>query len=111
PQPSVVMLQLLQHHANRYSFPTRRSSDLRKAAIDEVGRHVDGDEGELETAGEEAEHQQDIGAVAERFRQRLPQRLRRGAMGGFIDRKSTRLNSSHQIISYAVFCLKKKITS
>src|SRR5438552_9626471 len=27
------------------------------------------------------------------------------------DRKSTRLNSSHQIISYAVFCLKKKMHS
>src|SRR5258708_24636299 len=27
------------------------------------------------------------------------------------DRKSTRLNSSHQIISYAVFCLKKKKNS
>src|SRR5258708_10372948 len=27
------------------------------------------------------------------------------------DRKSTRLNSSHQIISYAVFCLKKKKTA
>src|SRR5438552_11583855 len=27
------------------------------------------------------------------------------------DRKSTRLNSSHQIISYAVFCLKKKKSS
>src|SRR5207244_11802175 len=26
-----------------------------------------------------------------------------------LDRKSTRLNSSHQIISYAVFCLKKKM--
>src|SRR5947208_4992212 len=26
---------------------------------------------------------------------------------GYEDRKSTRLNSSHQIISYAVFCLKK----
>src|SRR2546426_2197942 len=26
----------------------------------------------------------------------------------FIDRKSTRLNSSHLVISYAVFCLKKK---
>ena len=26
----------------------------------------------------------------------------------YLDRKSTRLNSSHQIISYAVFCLKKK---
>src|SRR5258708_22368595 len=29
---------------------------------------------------------------------------------GASDRKSTRLNSSHQIISYAVFCLKKKTT-
>src|SRR5256885_4339127 len=28
--------------------------------------------------------------------------------GHFIDRKSTRLNSSHLVISYAVFCLKKK---
>src|SRR5207249_8078278 len=28
--------------------------------------------------------------------------------GGTIDRKSTRLNSSHVSISYAVFCLKKK---
>ena len=26
----------------------------------------------------------------------------------YIDRKSTRLNSSHTVISYAVFCLKKK---
>src|SRR5258708_29437500 len=30
---------------------------------------------------------------------------------GMADRKSTRLNSSHQIISYAVFCLKKKKTT
>src|SRR5256885_10655568 len=29
----------------------------------------------------------------------------------FSDRKSTRLNSSHLVISYAVFCLKKKKTS
>src|SRR3989449_7901880 len=29
---------------------------------------------------------------------------------GFTDRKSTRLNSSHGYISYAVFCLKKKKT-
>src|SRR5438105_14476740 len=28
--------------------------------------------------------------------------------GGRVDRKSTRLNSSHEWISYAVFCLKKK---
>src|SRR5437764_6391869 len=30
------------------------------------------------------------------------------AAAGEIDRKSTRLNSSHRCISYAVFCLKKK---
>src|SRR2546430_11041474 len=29
-------------------------------------------------------------------------------IGGSLDRKSTRLNSSHSQISYAVFCLKKK---
>src|SRR5699024_12257080 len=29
------------------------------------------------------------------------------ALGGWLDRKSTRLNSSHVSISYAVFCLKK----
>src|SRR5947207_12544034 len=29
---------------------------------------------------------------------------------GRLDRKSTRLNSSHTVISYAVFCLKKKKT-
>src|SRR3712207_6892526 len=42
---------------------------------------------------------------------RAPQRLH-GAQGhrelGDADRKSTRLNSSHANISYAVFCLKKK---
>src|SRR5258708_11160838 len=39
--------------------------------------------------------------------------LREGRKRGtrFRDRKSTRLNSSHQIISYAVFCLKKKKTT
>src|SRR3712207_8072918 len=31
-----------------------------------------------------------------------------GTTGGLLDRKSTRLNSSHANISYAVFCLKKK---
>src|SRR5260221_6840232 len=31
-----------------------------------------------------------------------------GGKTDFTDRKSTRLNSSHTVISYAVFCLKKK---
>src|SRR5260221_7580663 len=33
-----------------------------------------------------------------------------GMLCGNTDRKSTRLNSSHTVISYAVFCLKKKKT-
>src|SRR5258708_26921155 len=39
---------------------------------------------------------------------RKPQDPAGQSYGGTRDRKSTRLNSSHQIISYAVFCLKKK---
>src|SRR5947207_10645607 len=45
---------------------------------------------------------------------RDPARPERHARGGdlrargVLDRKSTRLNSSHTVISYAVFCLKKK---
>src|SRR5256885_2508884 len=38
---------------------------------------------------------------------RSRERLRTGGAGAR-DRKSTRLNSSHLVISYAVFCLKKK---
>src|SRR2546426_3679031 len=37
-----------------------------------------------------------------------PQAQREGLAGRYLDRKSTRLNSSHLVISYAVFCLKKK---
>src|SRR5258708_31399236 len=43
--------------------------------------------------------------------ERYPAMRGRAVLQGFeekSDRKSTRLNSSHQIISYAVFCLKKK---
>src|SRR5947208_10589537 len=44
------------------------------------------------------------------LRQPDPDRQQGGrpVVGWCGDRKSTRLNSSHQIISYAVFCLKKK---
>src|SRR5437667_8196174 len=83
------------------SFPTRRSSDLARNAPKCGGRAL-----RLERVGD-----------------RLPY-LQRGAIrlcvpcgwnGGShidesLDRKSTRLNSSHITISYAVFCLKKKKT-
>src|SRR6266516_3359487 len=42
------------------------------------------------------------------LRHSAPERRGAGRPGGQGDRKSTRLNSSHRTISYAVFCLKKK---
>src|SRR3989454_6529903 len=41
-------------------------------------------------------------------RRQIGVRLAQRVLQGFADRKSTRLNSSHLVISYAVFCLKKK---
>src|SRR5437868_7307561 len=47
--------------------------------------------------------------IADQFRKREPDaELIGDAPPGDLDRKSTRLNSSHVSISYAVFCLKKK---
>src|SRR5258708_28396109 len=55
-----------------------------------------------------------LAAVAHGARSRRDHAQDGPAQGGLaataLDRKSTRLNSSHQIISYAVFCLKKKKT-
>src|SRR5438132_3895825 len=42
---------------------------------------------------------------------RCPSTPAAGSNSAGRDRKSTRLNSSHTVISYAVFCLKKKKTS
>src|SRR5947209_16482236 len=59
----------------------------------------------------------DLGAALDRPVELILQAIGRGArgqradlavVGGGVDRKSTRLNSSHANISYAVFCLKKK---
>src|SRR2546426_8095735 len=62
-------------------------------------RHTDGGGG-AEVAGDVAgDGGQGVGAV---------DRGRRIPGGRVGDRKSTRLNSSHLVISYAVFCLKKK---
>src|SRR5690242_21726060 len=66
-------------HPDLHSFPTRRSSDLSSTAT--CGQACRG--------GRDRQHD------------RHPPRPAQ-------DRKSTRLNSSHMSISYAVFCLKKK---
>src|SRR5690606_40289816 len=91
------------------SFPTRRSSDLLTftAKADDTyfcsvpGHRQAGMVGKIAVKGSDAK------AVAEHDPHEM--HMRPGAAGGSLkDRKSTRLNSSHVKISYAVFCLKKK---
>src|SRR5256885_10504971 len=48
-----------------------------------------------------------LGLDIERFKKDMDSDKAKGRVEA--DRKSTRLNSSHLVISYAVFCLKKKI--
>src|SRR5690606_39931444 len=83
-----------------HSFPTRRSSDLRQKSIS-VTR-----EPELEKKTLFLQRIVDSDNALYRYTV--------GDMNYFFykkkDRKSTRLNSSHVKISYAVFCLKKKKT-
>src|SRR5207249_8119820 len=89
------------------SFPTRRSSDLQGFV---VFRNL-----ELTAAFAPVEHPADFGldalyivtdAIPPAPAPRIDS-IRRASSSG--DRKSTRLNSSHVSISYAVFCLKKEI--
>src|SRR5437763_9828991 len=49
-----------------------------------------------------------VAAHARDFGARFQTRSLRRPVAAAVDRKSTRLNSSHRCISYAVFCLKKK---
>src|SRR5206468_6400080 len=88
-----IFLHARAPHAHPHSFPTRRSSDLLGAAARAQELQEQLFKVELLTAR---------WAVLEVLA-KLPLELRR-------DRKSTRLNSSHDQISYAVFCLKKKNT-
>src|SRR5207244_5095020 len=87
-----------------HSFPTRRSSDLARAGRDDHRRGP----------SHERERRHPVPRfVATGDRRRGDQqphgrRRDRRDLALAEDRKSTRLNSSHQIISYAVFCLKKK---
>src|SRR5947209_14706056 len=74
-------------HRDLHSFPTRRSSDLdMRTNFRPIARAMDRPSDVFPTPGGPT-------------RQRI---------GPSRDRKSTRLNSSHANISYAVFCLKKK---
>src|SRR5690606_41185921 len=84
-----------------HTFPTRRSSDLRWPASTVSMRFMPIVDSWPSTRGR-ARLTVATSSLANRGRSVD----RMAVMGG--DRKSTRLNSSHVKISYAVFCLKKK---
>src|SRR5207302_10913391 len=95
------------HHRDLHSFPTRRSSDLgwRIVSRGEVHSGIATTFIDLTPDGPRF----DIDVV--RQTHALDLQLNTSAVpyeGIRQDRKSTRLNSSHVKISYAVFCLKKK---
>src|SRR5690606_41762820 len=89
--------QLLYPH----TFPTRRSSDLGIRRRREEG-HAQGREHRRRVRGPDRRIRRDPVCPQGRLK-----RSRKKPPHGR-DRKSTRLNSSHVKISYAVFCLKKK---
>src|SRR5690606_41534007 len=86
-----------------HSFPTRRSSDLLLVvgAGDAVGA------GERLAIDVEPDHHE-LAVLEAQPRERPVRDDRARRKLKREDRKSTRLNSSHVKISYAVFCLKKK---
>src|SRR5207302_5443988 len=89
------------------AFPTRRSSDLEMAEhLDHVILFSgDGDFRRLVEAVQRRGLRVSVASTIKSSPPMVADELRRQAE----DRKSTRLNSSHVKISYAVFCLKKKI--
>src|SRR5690606_42145933 len=87
-------------HRDLHSFPTRRSSDLDPARRTGKALVTFALPGEQITPTPLA-----AGGVVYPIALRL---IATNARGESQDRKSTRLNSSHVKISYAVFCLKKK---
>src|SRR5207244_10620713 len=98
-----------RHHALP-SFPTRRSSDLAGALqpgarADTPVEFIKPGRGQR-AAMRATEHHRGDGRGAVQHGGIKPPIAELEEHGP--DRKSTRLNSSHQIISYAVFCLKKK---
>src|SRR5947199_3052106 len=81
-------------HPDLHSFPTRRSSDLQRSTSTTPSSSPSWTPAKGRSAGspDRCGQRTALSRVSTRAR----------------DRKSTRLNSSHLGISYAVFCLKKK---
>src|SRR5699024_11842757 len=94
------------YHPYLHSFPTRRSSDLDRDRHSN-NRNSNNRQDEYDVSKEAADRIVDEVAEIERAYV-LTTKNNAYVAAELEDRKSTRLNSSHVSISYAVFCLKKK---
>src|SRR5207247_3467565 len=91
------------------SFPTRRSSDLTDSSTwIEMNNPFDLPQGLCSRRHFLGASAFSLGSTALAWLNALAPRKWRREQRPWGDRKSTRLNSSHEWISYAVFCLKKK---
>src|SRR5207245_9190591 len=99
------------HPASPHAFPTRRSSDLTPQWVNSIDNALPASSVLALAAFQNSTgfsvrwSGNDVGSGIQNFTILVSE-----DGGPFIDRKSTRLNSSHGSISYAVFCLKKNRT-
>src|SRR5690606_41526368 len=103
--PLLSPLHSVATHRHLHSFPTRRSSDLEylSTLIDILPKLLNDEKPDfifylsgVDVLGTDKLGRLNLSIDGCKERDRI------------VDRKSTRLNSSHVKISYAVFCLKKK---
>src|SRR5207248_9135213 len=102
PSPYTLLFYPPRPRRDLHSFPTRRSSDLARSR-------------KCWSAGSPPERAQALKPIqCESLARKTTWKVKRAPAAArkaeprWKDRKSTRLNSSHRTISYAVFCLKKK---
>src|SRR5690606_41999897 len=103
-----LFFEVPARHRGLCSFPTRRSSDLSAGVRNEdaampVSKSPTASRARCCDSKVEADMPLFASQLLKTIRENCPPAWNAG------DRKSTRLNSSHVKISYAVFCLKKKI--
>src|SRR5207248_10074073 len=106
----LVISFLLQAHPAPlalHSFPTRRSSDLGTRTVDADAELDASPERDSPARAVEPQPVEPSAHPPQHHDAVAPERHGQCA-AAVEDRKSTRLNSSHRTISYAVFCLKKK---
>src|SRR5207248_10474906 len=99
------------HPRHLHSFPTRRSSDLSEGTADALRKLIADRHADALFSVDGSSIEEQVAKLLEGKTLAVGESCTGGLLSTRLtdrpDRKSTRLNSSHRTISYAVFCLKK----